>query len=157
MHHSIYCDMDGVLVDFVKGYYELTGVDTTNYVNSTPEFWQPVDQRGPSWWANLEWKSDGPLLWNYIKKYRPNILSSPSRSASSREGKKAWVKSHIPSTQYRDLLLYPRHEKQLFSGKYSILIDDLEKTIKEWNAHGGIGILHTSADDTIKQLKKFGL
>ena len=155
--YTIYCDMDGVIVDFVKGYKELTGVDTTNYVNSTPEFWAPVDKEGPSWWANLEWKSDGPLLWQYIKKYRPNILSSPSRSASSREGKKAWIKSHIPATQYREILLYPRHEKQLFSGENHILIDDLKKTIDEWNDAGGIGIHHTSTANTIKELKKLGL
>jgi len=149
--------MDGVIVDFVKGYKELTGVDTTNYVNSTPEFWAPVDQAGPSWWANLDWKSDGVTLWRYIKRYKPNILSSPSRSASSREGKKAWIQSHIPRSQYRELLLYPRHEKQLFSGEGKILIDDLKKTIDEWNAAGGIGIHHISATNTIKQLKDLGL
>ena len=155
--YTIYCDMDGVIVDFVKSYKELTGVDTTNYVNSTPEFWQPVDSAGPSWWANLEWKTDGPILWRYIKRYKPSILSSPSRSASSREGKKAWVQSHIPRSQYRELLLYPRHEKQLFSGEGKILIDDLKKTIDEWNAAGGLGIHHTSATSTIKQLKDLGL
>jgi len=155
--YTIYCDMDGVIVDFVKGYKKLTGVDTSTYVKGNNSFWAPVDKEGPSWWANLEWKSDGPLLWQYIKKYRPNILSSPSRSASSREGKKAWIKSHIPATQYREILLYPRHEKQLFSGDNHILIDDLEQTINEWNNKGGIGILHTSATNTIKELKKLGL
>ena len=38
-----------------------------------------------------------------------------------------------------------------------ILIDDMEQTINEWNKGGGIGILHTSAADTIKQLKKLRL
>jgi hypothetical protein len=33
----------------------------------------------------------------------------------------------------------------------------MKQTIDEWNAKGGIGILHTSAADTIKQLKKLGL
>ena len=36
------------------------------------------------------------------------------------------------------LLLYPRHEKQLFAAKNHILIDDLEKTIIEWREKGGI-------------------
>jgi len=155
--YTIYCDMDGVLVDFVKGYKELTGVDTTNYVNSTPEFWQPVDKQGPAFWASLDWTNDGKQLWSYIKKYKPNILSSPSRSQTSRVGKQVWIKTHLPKTQYREILLYPRHEKQLFAGENKILIDDLAKTINEWNAKGGIGILHTSAADTIKQLKKLGL
>jgi hypothetical protein len=59
--------------------------------------------------------------------------------------------------QYKDLLLYPRHEKQRFAGENRILIDDLEKTIDEWNAKGGIGIHHTSAISTIRQLKNLGL
>jgi 5'(3')-deoxyribonucleotidase len=155
--YKIYCDMDGVIVDFVKGYKELTGVDTKHYVNSTPQFWQPVDEQGPAFWASLDWTSDGRQLWDYIKKHKPSILSSPSRSQTSRVGKQAWVKTYIPRTQYKDLLLYPRHEKQLFAGENRILIDDLAKTIDEWNAKGGIGILHTSTASTIKQLKELGL
>ena len=155
--YTLYCDMDGVIVDFVKGYKELTGVDTTNYVNSTPEFWQPVDEQGPSFWATLDWTRDGQQLWSYIKKYKPNILSSPSRSLTSKVGKLAWIKIHLPENQYNKVLLYPRAQKQLFSGENHILIDDLAKTIDEWNAKGGIGILHTSAANTIKQLKKLGL
>lgn len=149
--------MDGVIVDFVKGYKELTGVDTTHHVSSTPQFWQSVDEQGPAFWALLDWTSDGRQLWDYIKKHKPSILSSPSRSQTSRVGKQAWVKTHIPRTQYKDLLLYPRHEKQLFAGGNRILIDDLAKTIDEWNVKGGIGILHTSTASTIKQLKELGL
>ena len=155
--YTIYCDMDGVIVDFVKGYFELTGVDTTKYVSGNSEFWQPVDAEGPSFWASLEWTRDGKQLWSYIKKYKPYILSSPSRSITSKVGKQVWVKTHIPRTQYKELLLYPRHEKQLFAGENRILIDDLAKTIDEWNAKGGIGILHTSTASTIKQLKELGL
>ena len=38
-----------------------------------------------------------------------------------------------------------------------ILIDDRESNIDQWRAAGGIGILHTSASNTIQQLKKLGL
>lgn len=154
--YTIYCDMDSVLVDFRKGYKELTDVDTSTFVKGDSTFWAPIDKEGPQWWANLDWMPDGKILWRYIKRYRPYILSSPSRSISSKVGKEAWCKININS-QYKDLLLYPRHEKQLFSGKYSILIDDMEQTIKEWEKHRGIGIHHTSAADTIKQLKELGL
>ena len=37
------------------------------------------------------------------------------------------------------------------------LIDDMERNIQQWKDKGGIGILHTSAADTIKQLKELGL
>lgn len=151
--YTIYCDMDGVLVDFVKGYHELTGVDVSK---NNSLLWEPINERGAEWWATLDWMRDGKVLWNYIKKYKPYILSAPSRSKSSEIGKKAWCQINIPG-QYKELLLYPKHEKQRFAGKNKILIDDLEKTINEWNAKGGIGILHTSAISTIRELKKLGL
>ncbi len=153
--YTIYCDMDGVLVDFEKGYKELTGIYSKDHPDSK-SFWKPVDTEGPSFWANLPWMSDGRTLWSFIKRYKPNILSSPSQSLSSRVGKAAWCKINI-NNQYKDLLLYPRAEKQLFSGENHILIDDLANTIQEWNDKGGIGILHTSAANTIKELKKLGL
>jgi hypothetical protein len=99
---------------------------------------------------------DGRELWNYIKKYKPNILSAPSWDPSSKIGKEAWVKMHLKS-DYNKLYLYSRANKQLFSEPNRILIDDMKQTIDEWNAKGGIGIFHTSAADTIKQLKKLGL
>ena len=55
------------------------------------------------------------------------------------------------------LILSPRANKQDYAKENSILIDDLKPTIDEWNAKGGIGILHTSAESTIKQLKELGL
>ena len=155
--YTIYCDMDGVLVDFEKGYKELTnGITPPKTFDGKADFWKPINDAGASFWANLDWMPDGKILWRYIKKYNPNLLSAPSWDPSSRVGKEAWVKMHIPN-QYKKLLLYPRGEKQLFAGENKILIDDMERTINEWNAKGGIGILHTSAADTIKQLKKLGL
>jgi hypothetical protein len=63
---------------------------------------------------------------------------------------------HMPG-EYRKLLLYPRAQKMLFANEGKILIDDMEQTIREWKNAGGVGILHTSASDTISQLKKLGL
>jgi hypothetical protein len=99
---------------------------------------------------------DGQELWRYIKKYKPNILSSPSRSSTSKVGKEAWLKMHLQNS-YKKAYFYPRNQKQLFSDVNRILIDDLPNTIEEWNAKGGTGILHTSAANTIKELKKLGL
>jgi 5'(3')-deoxyribonucleotidase len=154
--YTIYCDLDGVLVDFEKGYEELTGINIKQYVKGDASFWAHVDEEGPRFWANLEWMPDGHVLWDYIKKYKPNILSSPSRSGTSKVGKEAWVKMHLQNS-YNKLYLYPRANKQLFSGPNRILIDDLPNTISEWDKKGGIGILHTSAANTISELKKLKL
>ena len=148
--------MDGVLVDFEKGYKDLTGVSTKQFPKGDNSFWQPISDAGAEFWANLPWMPDGQELWRYIKKYNPNILSSPSQDPSSKVGKEAWLKMNLQNS-FKKAYFYNRANKKLFAGPNRILIDDMKQTIDEWNAAGGIGIFHTSAADTISQLKKLGL
>jgi hypothetical protein len=58
---------------------------------------------------------------------------------------------------FKKAYFYNRANKQLFAEPNRILIDDMQKTIDEWNAKGGIGIFHSSAANTITELKKLGL
>lgn len=156
MKYTIYCDLDGVLVNFDKGYEDLTGINISSTFLNGSVFWAPIEKEGASFWSNLEWMEDGKDLWNYIKKHTPYILSAPSKSISSKIGKDHWCKINI-NKQYKSLLLFPRAMKQKFANENSILIDDLKETIDEWNKKGGIGIHHVSSINTIKQLKKLGL
>ena len=153
--YTIYCDMDGVLVDFDRGYQELTGM-TTQQADAIggDTFWEPLTKAGAKWWITLNWMPDGKQLWNYIKKYTPILLSAPSKQESSRLGKRVWVKRELPDVK---LILRPASQKQQYASPTSILIDDREKNIDQWEAAGGIGILHTSAANTIEQLKQLGL
>ena len=153
--YTIYCDMDGVLVDFDRGYQELTGM-TTQQADAMggDTFWEPLTKAGAKWWITLNWMSDGKQLWNYIKKYTPILLSAPSQQESSRLGKRVWVKRELPDVK---LILRPASQKQQYASPTSILIDDRQKNIEQWEAAGGIGILHTSTANTIEQLKKLGL
>ena len=48
---------------------------------------------------------------------------------------------------------YSGTQKGAFAEKGSVLIDDRQVNIDAWEANGGIGILHTSAENTINQLK----
>jgi hypothetical protein len=153
--YTIYCDMDGVLVDFDKGYEDLTGMSTKEADAKGPEFfWKPISDAGAAFWIRLKWMSDGNELWNYIKQYNPSLLSAPSKEESSKIGKRVWVKRNLPGVK---LILANAVNKQNYSGENKILIDDREKNIEQWRSKGGIGILHTSASDTIKQLKELGL
>mgnify|MGYP000574619006 FL=1 len=93
--YTIYCDMDGVLVDFEKGYKELTNITPPRTFDGRADFWEPINKAGAEWWATLDWMSDGQTLWSYIKKYKPNILSAPSWDPSSKVGKEAWCKIHL--------------------------------------------------------------
>ncbi len=151
--YKVYCDMDGVLVDFEKGYKELTGEDAS-YNTNPEEFWAPITKAGAAFWIKLPWMPDGKQLWDYIKPYNPSLLSAPSREESSKIGKFTWVKRNMPGTK---LILRSAERKQEFATPNSILIDDRADNIQRWKDAGGIGIVHTSAADTIQQLKDLGL
>ena len=154
MDYKIYCDMDGVLVDFESGYEKLTGIDLRGEFKKGDDFWDPISEAGVGFWAGLKWMPDGQKLWDYIKPLKPEILSAPSREESSRIGKAVWVKYKLPGTKL--ILRYAKQKQQLATPE-SILIDDRQINIDQWEAAGGIGILHTSADNTISQLKQLGL
>lgn len=152
--YKIYCDMDGVLVDFIKGYFELTGKDISGEFHTDKTFWDPINKGGVDFWIDLEWTPDGKQLWDYIKKYNPELLSSPSKANDSRVGKRLWVKRELPGSH---LILRSAGKKQEFATPNTILIDDRPSNIEQWKDAGGITILHTSAKDTIKQLKQLNL
>ena len=96
--YTIYCDLDGVLVDFDKGYKDLTG-KLPKEVSDDTEFWEPIHKAGAAFWIKLKWMPDGKELWNYIKQYKPELLSAPSKQESSIMGKRIWVKREIPGTK----------------------------------------------------------
>lgn len=152
--YKIYCDMDGVLTDFDGAYQELTGKDIRGQHLTDASFWSPIDKAGKMFWVDMQWKSDGKELWDYIKKYKPKLLSAPSRQDSSRIGKHEWVERELPGVP---LLLRSAKHKKDFAAPDSILIDDRADNIEGWNEAGGIGILHKNAKDTIEQLKKLGV
>jgi hypothetical protein len=173
--YVVFCDMDGVLVDFDEGYKQLTGV-TTQHADSQGknEFWglfrdslknKDISER--SYWANLDWMSDGKQLWDYISPYNPYVLTAPSvnfdipfeerykmENNESMQGKTEWVQ-RLPNM--RKIYFRSAARKADFAGPNKILIDDRKDTIDSWNANGGIGILHTSTANTIKQLQELGL
>jgi hypothetical protein len=146
--------MDGVLIDFDKGYLELTGHQLDGSHRTDTDFWDPINSAGYDFWVNLEWMNDGKELWNYIKKYDPSILSAPSRQDESRVAKHDWVNKELPGTQ---LLLRNAKHKKDFASPTSILIDDRIDNVEGWIGAGGIGILHKNTKDTIKQLKRLKL
>lgn len=156
--YNIFCDLDNVLTDFDNNFKKYSGgISPREYEEKMgkEEFWNLIDVKiGQKFWTEMPWMNDGHELWNFIKQYKPTILSAPSRNPVSSKGKKEWVKSELPGTK---LILAFADEKQKYSEENSILIDDMKKNIEQWVSQGGIGILHKSSGDTINQLKKLGL
>jgi hypothetical protein len=156
--YTIYSDMDGVLVDFDERFKRFSGgISPKDYEDKygKDKFWDLIDKEtGVRFWVGMPWMSDGKQLWDYIKTYNPTLLSSPSRSNSSRMGKRIWRKRNLPSTK---LVLAQASKKQNYANPDSILIDDRASNVDQWIKAGGIGILHTNTASTINKLKELGL
>jgi len=166
---TIYCDMDGVLVDFDTGFLEISGGKSAEYfdqIGKSQEIWRLIasqPNQGIDWWANLPRTSDGPTLWKYLTTHYNivNILSSTgsrkSKSNSAEIGKRTWLRTNLtPTPNDKNIFLVDSSEaKQKYANNTDdILIDDLPANIQQWRAAGGIGILHVSAQNTINQLKR---
>jgi 5'(3')-deoxyribonucleotidase len=82
----------------------------------------------------------------------PEILSAAGTNhvAISCQQKARWTRNNFPPMKYN--FVEHSEEKAAFAHARAILIDDREKSIDPWVEAGGIGILHTSPEDTIEQL-----
>ena len=153
---EIYCDLDEVLVDFMRGADAVIGSSFVKYDRA--ERWNKINQK-KGFWANLGWKPGGKKLYQFINRYNPHVLSAYSgRDPNSRDGKMKWLKKNT-AFKRGNIHLVKREQKQAYATKNdkpNILIDDYIKNIKEWENKGGIGIHHTDVNKTISELKRLG-
>jgi len=161
MKPRIYCDMDGVLCDFSKGVEKVIGKSITQWsYGSKSEKWDKI-KATPKFWHTLPWMPGGKDLWNFISKYKPHILSAyveESFDPNCIPGKSHWARTNLGIAP-GNVNLVKRVQKQNYAkvaGQPAILIDDYKKNTDQFTAKGGIGILHTTTSNTIRELKKLG-
>lgn len=157
--YKIYCDMDGVLTDFEKRFEHFTGMKPNEYESKfgTEQFWHLIDTKiGVRFWVGMDWMPQGQKLWDFIKPYQPDLLTSPSRHDTSRLGKNLWVRNNL-NPKPKTIFAYSA-DKQRYSKENAILIDDKKSNINEWAAKGGIAIRckDGNVDHVIEKLKELG-
>lgn len=149
---ELFLDLDGVLCDLEHSFFVLTGKHFGERDRLT--LWSIVAKH-PEVWVNSPLMPDAIKLWNYTKQYNPTILSGTPAGTlgdTASRGKRMWVSKHLgPDVKVITILVPLKH---MYATETSILVDDRKKTIDRWKKAGGIGIFHTSVDDTIKQLQQ---
>lgn len=111
---------------------------------------------------NLHWMPDGHELWNFIKSFNPYILTGLPMGNWAAPQKWRWCQRELGLGKDRVLVGMARDKAKKAAEALGrpldndILIDDREKARGPWQANGGYFILHTSADNTIAQLKGLG-
>ena len=154
----IFVDMDGVLADFNTGVETLTGTPFPN----TDQGHNDYDERkeeltNKRLFRNLPPMPDMYDLVGYVRHTGLPWEILTAAGVVNRElvvwDKNEWIREYVsPSVVVTCTMT--GSQKGMFALEGSVLIDDRKKNIQAWEDNGGIGILHTSAEDTINQLKK---
>lgn len=165
MAYKIFCDLDGVLADFDRGVFELTGRMPEDYNTRTDDAWMwRAIAKSPGFYANLALMPDALELWIYLRNVAGTnitILTGLPTSVNAADDKKAWVSCVLgPSVP---VIVCKSKEKIIRAwevtppGDIPLLIDDMVKFQSVWEAGEGKFILHTSAIETIGKLQEAGL
>lgn len=158
LDYEIYCDYDGVLVDFRKGIKDLSG-----YVIKSFEYKDTRREITVDFWENLEPMPDWKILWDVIEPHNPHILTAYPKwdddaAQKADIGKRSWNRKYTKVPEDR-MHVVERKGKKYFATSYmkrNILIDDDPDNIYEWSRAGGIAIHHENALKTIEALKILG-
>ena len=163
---QIYCDMDGVLVDLIKGATKILGYDFSKrygYVKGSHELWDKLAE-DKMFWAELPPMPDMKQLWGFISTFQPNILTAVPAvrlvwDPPAGIQKAMWCEKNLGISKDR-VYAVQRRDKKLFAkssdGRPNVLIDDHQNNIQEFKSAGGIAIHHTSASNSIAELEKIG-
>lgn len=158
--YKIFVDLDGVMADLDKLVKERTG-KTFDQLRATgtgfTKFCAAQRAEGFTIFDNLDKMPGADYLWAYLVKYNPDILTATGHPTEKSTAEKIrWVMDNL-SGYDQILTTISGADKHKYAAPNHILIDDRMKAIGPWREAGGIGILHTSAEDTISQLKLLGL
>jgi len=154
----IFVDMDGVLADFLTGCEKYIGHPMTNDDKGHSQYdLRKEELTNKRMFANLPPMVDMYDLIAYIKHTGIKWEILTAAGVVNRDlvvhDKVEWVKRYVdPSVVVN--CTFTGAQKAAYALPKNVLIDDRKKNIEAWEAAGGIGILHTSAADTINQLKE---
>ena len=160
---KIYFDMDGVLADFDGGVQKLCGLPRPRQGHDSSEqnnrMWEAIRDTGHFYYRLKPMPGALELFEAVYSTYqdRCEILTGvpkPKRNIpEASQDKIDWVRKYLNYTVVVNTVL--REEKIDFCfGPEYLLIDDYTKNGLEWKNKGGTVINHTSAADTLAQLKE---
>ena len=158
MIRKIAIDMDGVVVDFLRGAYN-AGIFNPETGEMNEEKLKEADEQ---FWANLPVLTEG--LWLYSRLYafsRKHDLTlyilSHAINEAAKAGKREWIQKNLGTNPMEIVLVAKRSDKKDFADQDTLLIDDYEKTCEEFIANRGHAVVFHRKDikKTLEELRVY--
>lgn len=152
---QLFLDCDGVLANFVKGATNLLGKHPTEFENEfgEAEMWNRIEANH-DFFGNLEPMPDAYELFGAVKHLRPIILTGRPRGEWAIEQKLKFRDKWFPGTE---MIVCRSRDKIKHAKPGDVIVDDWKKWQHLWEEGGGVWVLHTSAQNSIKELKNLGV
>jgi 5'(3')-deoxyribonucleotidase len=157
----IYLDMDGVIADFNAYTIKRLG-KTLDAFSSSQVAWEAMSPYLEEVYASLDLMHDAEVLVKGVIELTDmhnceyGVLTAVpklNRTPLAKNHKIAWLDRHFPMLLDNFNIGPWAEHKQFHCQVGDILIDDSKLNIPQWIDRGGIGILHTSAEDSLEKLK----
>lgn len=151
----VYVDLDGVIAAFEeKCQVILNGTFDTIHKSKVWAGIQHHNDNVEPFFESLDKIHDADILMDYVRKHFGNVRILSACGFTPKDAgdqKRRWCEKHY-GKELIVKIVSKSPDKAQFAEPNAILIDDRSKSIDPFVSAGGIGILHTSAEDTIKQL-----
>lgn len=148
---ALFLDLDGVLADFDAHVQQLFGKRPADM--DLREMWTRA-ARADRFFETMPPTPDAMELWEFCKPYEPTILTGLPRGDWAAPQKRRWVARHLgPDVP---VITCMARDKADHARPGAVLVDDSTRFAHLWQARGGVFVRHTSAADSIAQLKRLG-
>lgn len=155
MKIKLFLDCDGVLADFDRKFFEITGIQPRKFdeIYGAKKFWQIIREHQPPFFASLDLMSDALKLWAGVKHLNPTILTGMPLGNWAHTQKVQWAARHFPDLPIITCLSANKRD-HMDEYALNIIIDDDPKHRDKWEEHDGIWILHYTAEQSLKELEE---
>jgi hypothetical protein len=147
------------MADFDRRAGAILGTDNIykwEFIHGAKAFWAKLDAV-PDFFEGMHMKHDAYQLWYAIQKLPITVLTALPKTGADEvdRQKRAWVAKNLGATV--EVITCQTEDKPRFCEPGSILIDDRAVNRAQWIANGGVFILHTDGDVTVKVLRSMGV
>jgi hypothetical protein len=148
---KLFLDSDGVFAGFDQHVFNLFG--KYPHQMRDPEMWAKINAN-PDFWSDMPIIDGSRVLWDALKKYNPTVLTGCPKSNydAAAAHKVVWWREHFDHNDVITCLSRDKATHMVFPG--DILVDDMIKNCRRWEAAGGVAIHYKGdVEDTIAKVE----